>query len=67
MTDRVWKLLQNMFLDFGTPSMRRVDDGEKRREGGGGKKECQIKWPLTSLPVNCLNAGPSGMPTAYDN
>ena len=66
MADRVWKaiypyvfgcskqLWQNKFFDPSTPSMRKVNNGEKKK--GGEKKKWHLKWPLTLLPVNNPNA-----------
>ena len=66
MADGVWKvvypkvfgrsrhLLLNKFFDQSIPSMRNVDDGEKKKEKKR-EKNGENSGPLTSLPVNRLN------------
>ena len=64
MADGVWKVVYpqvfgrsrqlslNKFLDPSIPSMRKVDDGEKRKKR---EKNGENSSPLTSLPVDRLN------------
>ena len=47
-------LALNKFFDQCIPSMRNVDDGEKKQDTR--KKNGENSGPLTSLPVNRLNS-----------
>ena len=61
MADGVWKgvigcsrqLLPNKCFDPSTPSMRKVDDGEKKKTR---EKNGENSGPLTLLPVDRLTA-----------
>ena len=44
--------LPSSFFDLSTPSMRKVDDGEKKEKENIGERSS----PLTLLPVNRLNS-----------
>ena len=67
MADRVWKgvhpqifecyrqLSPNKFCDPSTPSMRKVDGGEEKKEKEKNVVYSQ-QWPLMSLPVGRPNA-----------
>ena len=48
------QLSLNKFFDPSTPSMRKGYDGREKEMGGGKKENNDV--PLTSLPVDCLNA-----------